>query len=107
MPLIIFHEWNGTTHEVDVAAGTSVKQAALDNAVPGILGDCGGNVTCGTCHGYVAPEYLDRLEPKSEDETLILEGVPAPLEENSRLTCQLVMTGELDGISVRLPETQV
>jgi 2Fe-2S ferredoxin len=107
LPHITFLEADGTVHRVETGAGTSVKQAALDNGVPGILGDCGGNTTCGTCHGYVDPGFLGLLPPVSEDEEAILDGVPGPLAENSRLTCQITMSEDLDGIIVALPVSQV
>lgn len=107
MPHIRFETPDGAVHDVSVAPNTTIKQAALDHLVPGILGECGGNLACGTCHGYVAEQFLDRLPPITGDEEFMLDGVAAPRTAASRLTCQLVMTGELDGIIIRLPETQV
>ncbi|MDR6174171.1 2Fe-2S ferredoxin [Nocardioides zeae] len=101
-----FIEADGTAHAVDVPDGENLKQAAIDNLVPGIIGDCGGFAECGTCHGYVDEAYVDRLPAPSEDERLMLEGILAPVEANSRLTCQIPMTPQLDGIVVRLPEVQ-
>ncbi|GAB3246654.1 2Fe-2S iron-sulfur cluster-binding protein [Nocardioides dilutus] len=101
-----FVEADGTDHTVEVPDGENLKQAAMDNLVPGIIGDCGGFAECGTCHGYVDEAYLDRLPAATEDEEMMLEGILAPVERNSRLTCQIPMTSELDGIVVRLPEVQ-
>jgi len=97
---------DGTDYAVEVPDGESLKQAAVDNLVPGIIGDCGGFAECGTCHGYVDEAYLDRIPAPTEDEEMMLEGILAPVEHNSRLTCQISMTPQLDGIVVRLPEVQ-
>lgn len=101
-----FVEADGTDHTVEVPDGENLKQAAIDNLVPGIIGDCGGFAECGTCHGYVDEAYLDRLPAQTADEEMMLEGILAPVEHNSRLTCQIPMTPQLAGIVVRLPEVQ-
>ena len=105
MPKIHFVEFNGTEHVVDAEAGKSVMQVAVDNMVPGIVGDCGGCWSCATCHGYVDPSWADKLPPKSDDEEMMLEGA-LNVEPNSRLTCQLNVSDEVDGLIVRLPESQ-
>jgi 2Fe-2S ferredoxin len=84
----------------------SLKQAALDSMVPGILGDCGGTATCGTCHVYVDAEYVNRLAAPSDDEEMTLSGVLAPVAANSRLSCQIPVSDSIDGIVLRLPEVQ-
>jgi 2Fe-2S ferredoxin len=81
-------------------------QIALDNAVPGILGDCGGACSCATCHAYVDARWTEKLPAVSETEAFMLEGVPEP-RANSRLCCQIKMQAALDGIVVQLPEVQV
>jgi 2Fe-2S ferredoxin len=101
---IIQHD--GTEHLVEGAVGSSVMQTARNNLIPGIIGDCGGNASCATCHGYVDAAWLERLEPIDEDEELMLDGT-MHRESNSRLTCQIRLSEELDGIVVRLPATQV
>lgn len=106
MALVRFVEHDGTEHVVEVAIGENLKQAALDNLIPGIIGDCGGCATCGTCHGYIERSFLHQLPPMDEDEEFALEGVPADVEDNSRLTCQIIMTDALAGIEVRLPDVQ-
>lgn len=106
MPTARFIESNGTEHIVEVFVGQDLKQAALDNLIPGIIGDCGGYASCGTCHGYIDDVYLARLAPPGEDEEVMLEGLLSTVTVNSRLTCQLTMTTSLDGITVRLPEEQ-
>ena len=106
MPTVLYIDHDGTRHEVNAPAGKSLMQVALDNSVTGILGDCGGACSCATCHGYVDPDWLGKLPPRSETEVFMLEGVP-DLRDNSRLCCQIRMQPELDGIIVRLPAEQV
>lgn len=106
MPKVLFILHNGEEHQVEGRDGESVMQTALDNMVPGIIGDCGGNRSCATCHGYVDPAWLAKLGPKSEEEELLLEGA-LRVEDNSRLTCQIKLTDSLDGIVVRLPISQI
>jgi 2Fe-2S ferredoxin len=106
MPLINYVAASGPSRAVDAPSGMSVMQAALNNRVEGILGECGGNAMCATCHVYVDAPFLDRIPPAKENEKFMLsiaaEG-PAP---NSRLSCQIKMSEELDGIVVRLPRKQ-
>ena len=106
MALVKFVESDGTCHEVHAETGASLKQAALDSMVPGILGDCGGTATCGTCHVYVDSAYINRLAAPSDDEEMALSGVPAPVTANSRLSCQILASDGIDGIVLRLPEVQ-
>lgn len=91
---------------VDVENGTNLMQAAVDNMVPGILGDCGGFCACATCHVYVAPEWIDKSGERSETEEDLLDGVE-DLRPTSRLSCQIIMSDELDGIVITLPESQL
>lgn len=106
MPIVVFTDPAGQSHTVEAPVGRSLMQVALDHAVPGLLGDCGGACSCATCHGYVAPEFLAHLPPRSETEVFMLEGVP-DRRDNSRLCCQIRMRPELDGIRVQLPDEQV
>ena len=106
MTKIRFIEHDGTEHVVEGEVGNSLMQTARDNLVPGIIGDCGGNCSCATCHGYVDPDWIAKLPPQSEEETLMLDGA-MHLEPNSRLTCQLKVKPELDGLVIRLPISQV
>jgi 2Fe-2S ferredoxin len=105
MPKITFIEFNGTEHAVREDVGRSVMQAAIDHLVPGIVADCGGSCSCATCHGYIDPAWLDSIPGATGNEQSMLECV---LEgaENSRLTCQIKITPELDGLVVRLPQSQ-
>jgi len=99
---IIFVEHDGTRRTVEAADGRSVMQVAVENHVRGIIGDCGGCCSCGTCHGYVDAEWIDKLKPPANDESMMLEGVIAP-QPNSRLTCQIEINPDLDGLLIRLP----
>jgi len=106
MPTVVFIDHTGASYQVEAPLNKSLMQVALDNAVPGILGDCGGSCSCATCHGYVDPRWQAQLPPRSETEVFMLEEVP-DLRDNSRLCCQIRMTPELAGVVVHLPEEQV
>jgi 2Fe-2S ferredoxin len=105
MPKIIYVEFNGTRHTVEVAGGQSVMEGAVKNNVPGIDADCGGACACATCHAYVDAAWTDRLSAPSEMEKCMLE-LAQDVGPNSRLTCQIAVTDVLDGLLVRLPERQ-
>jgi 2Fe-2S ferredoxin len=100
MPRICFVRPGGESVEVDGALDDSVMRAALANGIYEISGECGGVLACATCHVYVDPAFLDRLPPMTEDENEMLDFAEAPRRENSRLSCQIPMTPELDGITV-------
>jgi len=106
MPKVIYRTHDGDTHEVDVAAGRSVMLGATINGVPGIDADCGGTLSCATCHVYVARDWLDRLPQMDEMENDLLESTAMPRQDNSRLSCQINMTADLDGLTVDIPERQ-
>ena len=105
MPTIVFIEHDGKEHDVQAEAGRSVMQAAVENAVPGIVADCGGSCSCGTCHGFIDPAWLARIPPAGTAESALLEGL-LELKPNSRLTCQIAVTVDIDGMVVRLPKSQ-
>ncbi len=105
MPQVTYIESDGTRHDVVVDAGQTLMQAALDNVVPGILGDCGGVCSCATCHVFIDAAWSDRLPPRSADEGFLLEGVP-DVRDESRLSCQVRMRDDLDGLVVLLPAEQ-
>ena len=90
-------------HEVDVDNGTTLMAAALDNDVPGIDGDCGGNCACATCHVFVDEAWRSRVGGPASDNESDLLGFADGANESSRLGCQVEVTDELDGIVVRLP----
>lgn len=106
MPKITFIEHNGTEHEVTATVGKSLMQAAVDNMVPGIIGDCGGFCNCATCHGYIDPAWTARLPAANSNESEMV-GYAIDARDNSRLTCQVQVTEELDGLVVRLPKSQM
>ena len=106
MTNIIFIEHDGTEHSVKAVVGRTVMQAAVDNSVPGILADCGGSCSCGTCHGFVDDAWRDKIPAPQSDEQSMLEGL-LETQANSRLTCQIVVTPELDHMTVRLPKSQL
>ena len=109
MPKIKFIEHierSGHEQVVDAEIGRSVMQAAVDNRVPGIIADCGGAGSCATCHGYIDPAWFGRVPPADDNELSMLECV-IDGADNSRLTCQIKMTAELDNLVVRLPKSQI
>ena len=106
MPTIVFVDHLGNRHIAHGQEGRSVMQVALDNAVPGILGDCGGACSCATCHVYIGEPWAAALPEKLPTETFMLEAVPDE-RPHSRLGCQIKLRVELDGMVVELPEEQV
>ncbi len=106
MPEVIYRQPDGAERRIDVADGNSVMFGAMQNDVPGILAECGGVMSCATCHVYVDPAWLDRLPPPSADEEDMLDNTAAERRSNSRLSCQIEMTPGLDGLRVQVPETQ-
>lgn len=93
----------GSLQSVRVAPGSTLMQAAVDNLVPGIDADCGGECRCGTCHCYIDEAWLGKLGPVSEDEEAMI-GCAMDARPNSRLSCQVVLTSEMNGLRVLLPE---
>jgi 2Fe-2S ferredoxin len=107
MPKVTYIEYSGKAHEVDVPVGLSVMRGAVNNSVPGIDADCGGECACATCHVYVDPAWLDRTGlPEEGSLEASMLSFAAVTESNSRLSCQITMTQELDGLVVRMPEGQ-
>jgi len=105
MPKITYIEHNGKTHTIDVAKGLSVMEGAVQNNIPGIDADCGGGMACATCHVYVKEEWFDKLPKKEDGEEDMLDMAYEP-KKNSRLSCQLTVSEELEGFVVQLPEKQ-
>lgn len=104
MPKVTYKGADGV-HCVDVDDGSSVMQVAIDNMIPGIDGDCGGQAACATCHVYVEEEWLDKLAPIGAAEDGMLQGV-MDRRSNSRLGCQIKMDDALDGLVVHMPDAQ-
>jgi 2Fe-2S ferredoxin len=107
MAKITYVEHNGTQHEVDVPNGHTVMEGARDNNIPGIEADCGGACACSTCHVYVDPAWVDKLPARDGMEEDMLDFAYEPDKVRSRLTCQLKVTDELDGLVVQMPERQI
>jgi 2Fe-2S ferredoxin len=105
MPKVTYIEHDGTAHALEVAVGLSVMRGAVDNNVPGIDADCGGECACATCHVFVDEAWLAQTGAPSEQEASMLS-FAATKQDNSRLSCQITMTEALDGLVVRLPEAQ-
>ena len=106
MPKITYIEYDGKSHTIEVANGLSVMEGAVQNNIPGIDADCGGSMACATCHVYVKEEWFNKLPKKEDGEEDMLDMAFEP-KKNSRLSCQLMISDELDGLIVNLPEKQV
>jgi 2Fe-2S ferredoxin len=107
MPKITYVEYGGREHEVEVPAGRSVMRGAVENDIPGIDADCGGECACATCHVYVDEDWLAATgtpAPGSQEESML--SFAALQRPNSRLSCQITVSEALDGLIVRLPEGQ-
>ena len=106
MAKITYIEHNGKSHTIDVENGLTVMEGAVQNDIPGIDADCGGSMACATCHVYVKEEWFNKVSSKQEGEDDMLDQAYEP-KTNSRLSCQLIVSDELDGLIVNLPEKQV
>ena len=106
MQTITLVDADGKAHALQVEPGRSVMQVALDNGVRGILADCGGCCSCATCHCYLDAPWASRFPPASAEEAELVSYAFDP-EPTSRLSCQLVLASEHDGIVVRLPKRQI
>ena len=106
MVRITYIEPDGTVREIDAVPGQTVMEAAVDNNVEGIIAECGGACSCATCHVYVDPEWVDRLPPPDPQEDGMLDCV-IDRRPTSRLSCQIEVREELDGLRVTVPEAQI
>jgi len=106
MPKITYVQQDGSAESFDVPAGMSVMEAAIEVGVSGIVAECGGNLICATCHVYVDPNQVEKLPLPQADEDVMLDSTACPREENSRLSCQIEVTEELDSLTVTVPEEQ-
>ena len=97
---------DGTRHALRAASGDSLMRAATNAGIDGIAADCGGCMTCATCHVIVDPAWADRLPPVSPDEESMLEATAVPRRSTSRLSCQITLYPTLDGLLASLPERQ-
>ena len=105
MPKIVYHAFDGTRFEVEAAVGSTVMENAIRNDVPGIEAECGGACACATCHVYVAEEWLPKTGKAEAMEEDMLD-FAYELKPTSRLSCQIKVTDELDGLEVSVPERQ-
>jgi len=103
---VIYISFSGVTREVAVPIGSSVMEGAVNHGVDGIVAECGGACMCATCHVYVDPAFLDKLEPIADDEEEMLNNTYSPRKPNSRLGCQIPVTEALNGLTVTTPEAQ-
>src|SRR5580692_1284236 len=103
---VTYISYRDVATRIDVPVGDSVMEGAIKNGVDGIVAECGGACQCGTCHVYVEEAFLVRLPPMQEDENAMLDTTACPRRPNSRLSCQLSVTKEFDGLVVHMPETQ-
>jgi 2Fe-2S ferredoxin len=106
MPKIIYISHQGETTQIDVAVGDSVMEGAIQNGIDGIVAECGGSCLCATCHVYVDEKFLPLLPPIDDDQDAMLDSTAADRLPNSRLSCQIKVRPDLDGLIVRMPETQ-
>ena len=105
MPKITYITHNKQSHTIEVQNGLTVMEGAVQNDIPGIDADCGGGMACATCHVYVKEEWLDKLSKKEDGEEDMLDMAFEP-KKNSRLSCQLIVTDDLNGLVVNIPTKQ-
>ena len=105
MPKITYVDNPGNSKTINVDNGLTVMEGAIQNDIPGIDADCGGGMACATCHVYVNEKWLDKLPAKEDGEEDMLDMAFEP-KQNSRLSCQLIVSDELDGLVVNIPEKQ-
>ena len=105
MPKITYITSDATAHTIDVQNGLTVMEGAVQNDIPGIDADCGGGMSCATCHVYVDENWLDKLPQKEDGEEDMLDMAFEP-KKNSRLSCQIIVSDELDGLTVNIPSKQ-
>ena len=105
MAKITYKDNQGNSKTVNVNNGLSVMEGAIQNEIPGIDADCGGSIACATCHVYVKEEWLNKL-PKAEDAEVDMIDMAFEPKKNSRLSCQIIVSDEVDGLEVTTPEKQ-
>lgn len=106
MPKVVYTDHEGRSWVIDADIGESVMAAAVKNGVPGIVGECGGNASCATCHVWVGAEFVDRVGPAVDLEDDLLDLAVSERRDESRLSCQVRMAAELDGLVVEIPPDQ-
>ena len=105
MPKITYIESSGNSKTIEVQKGLSVMEGAIQNNIPGIDADCGGGMACATCHVYVKDDWFNKIPKKEDGEDDMLDMAFEP-KTNSRLSCQIIVSDELDGLEVNIPSKQ-
>ena len=105
MAKVTYIEHSGNSHTIEIANGLSVMEGAVQNDIPGIDADCGGGMACATCHVYVEDSWFNKL-PKAEDAEKDMIDMAYNPKKNSRLSCQIIVSDEIDGLTVTTPEKQ-
>lgn len=106
MPKVSYRQPDGTLREIDVPVGHSVMIGAIKEGISGIIAECGGSCLCATCHVYVDDAYLAKIPASEEDEQEMLNEVASERKPTSRLSCQIEVTEDLDGLIVTVPDNQ-
>jgi 2Fe-2S ferredoxin len=106
VPKINYLSHQGDNYEIDVPVGDSVMEGAVRNGIDGIVAECGGSCLCATCHVYVDEKFLSLLPPIGEEQDAMLDSTACERLPNSRLSCQIQVRSELEGLVVRMPEYQ-
>jgi len=106
MAKITYITQDNQKHEVEVQNGLTVMEGAVQNDIPGIDADCGGGMACATCHVYVKDKWFDKINKKSEGEDDMIDQAYEP-KKSSRLSCQIQVSPEIDGLEVHLPGKQI
>ena len=105
MAKITYQDHQGNSKTIEVEKGLSVMEGAIQNEIPGIEADCGGSMACATCHVYVKDEWFNKIS-KAEDAEVDMIDMAYEPKKNSRLSCQIIVTDELEGLEVTTPENQ-
>ena len=105
MPKITYTDFQGTSKTIEVENGLTVMEGAIQKEIPGIDADCGGAMACATCHVYVNDKWIDKI-PKAEDAEIDMIDMAFEPKKNSRLSCQIIVSEELDGLEVMTPAKQ-
>ena len=105
MPKITYKDFQGNSKTIEVENGLTVMEGAIQNNIPGIDADCGGSMACATCHVYVEEKWLNKIQKAEEAEEDMIDMAFEP-KKNSRLSCQIIVSDELDGLKITTPEKQ-
>ncbi len=106
MTKITFIAANGSNTTIDAKDGDSLMQNAVANNIDGIVAECGGSMMCATCHVYVDEAFIEKLPPRSDSEDEMLDSTASARKANSRLSCQITISPQLEGLVVNLPDEQ-